>query len=91
MPATGEAYTDEPTVRDFWYYAVYTIDGCGLHSTAASAITGGTLNYHLGDVSDGVTPGQGNNEVYTEDISLLEGKFPVGFGALAADVRAWPH
>ncbi len=34
-------------------------------------MTGGTLNYHLGDVSDGVTAGDGDNVVTTGDISLL--------------------
>jgi len=59
-------YPDETTTRDFWYYAAYAVDGCGTRS-AVSAITDGTLNYHLGDVA----PGDGNNAVGTGDVSLL--------------------
>ncbi len=56
--------------RDFWYYAAYVQDGCGNYSPAAGP-TSGTLNYHLGDVSNGITAGTGNNAVFTEDLSLL--------------------
>jgi hypothetical protein len=34
-------------------------------------VTGGQLDYHLGDVSDGVTQGTGDNLVSTSDVSLL--------------------
>ncbi|MEZ4649388.1 MAG: FlgD immunoglobulin-like domain containing protein [Candidatus Eisenbacteria bacterium] len=61
---------DEPTDRGYWYYVVYTQDACGNWS-AASAMSDGVLNYHLGDVSDGGTPGQGDNLVSSPDISLL--------------------
>ncbi len=61
---------DEVAVRDFWYYVLFTKDGCG-NVSAVSNQTGGTLNYHLGDFSDGDTPGTGNNLVSTEDISAL--------------------
>ena len=77
VAASDEASTDEPGARDFWYYAAYTIDACGNYSATASAMTGGTLNYHLGDVSDGTTPGQGNNSVATEDISLLGANYGI--------------
>lgn len=76
LPATSTGYADEPATRDFWYYAAYVADECG-NTSPASAITGGTLNYHLGDVSDGTTPGAGNNLVGTEDISLLGGFYGV--------------
>lgn len=56
--------------RDFWYYTAYVTDACGNHSAAAT-MTGGTLNYHLGDVSNGITAGTGNNLVNTADMSLL--------------------
>lgn len=70
LPATSTGYADEPPVRDFWYYAAYVADECG-NTSPVSAITAGTLNYHLGDVSDGVTAGAGDNLVSTQDISLL--------------------
>ena len=63
-------YDDLPPARDYWYYVAFVTDACGNRS-AVSNRTGGTLDYLLGDVSDGVTPGLGNNRVFTEDISLL--------------------
>jgi hypothetical protein len=70
IPATSTGYTDEPPVRDFWYYAAYVADECG-NTSPVSAITSGTLNYHLGDVTNGVVNGTGDNLVSTGDISLL--------------------
>ncbi|MBK7672613.1 MAG: hypothetical protein IPJ24_14695 [bacterium] len=70
VSATALSYIDEPATRDFWYYAAFVTDGCG-NVSAASALTGGTLNYHLGDVSDEITAGSGDNLVSTADISLL--------------------
>lgn len=68
VDASGE--TDLPPSRGYWYYAVYTKDECG-NLSAVSNVTTGTLDYHLGDVSDGDTPGVGDNFVGSEDISLL--------------------
>src|SRR5204862_4584153 len=48
-----------------------------------SAMTGGTLDYHLGDVSDGVTAGQGDNKVTTADVSLLGAHYGASGPALA--------
>ncbi len=62
--------TDDPPGRDFWHYVVFTKNASG-GTSAVSNITGGTLNYHLGDVSDGATPGQGDNLVGMPDVSLL--------------------
>lgn len=76
LPATSTACTDEPPVRDFWYYAAYVSDECG-NTSPVSAITGGTLNYHLGDFSDGTTVGAGNNLVFGEDISALGSHYGV--------------
>ncbi len=61
---------DEPAARDFWYYVAFVKDRCG-HVGPASNRTGGTLNYHLGDVSKGSATCVGNNRVATEDISML--------------------
>ncbi len=60
---------DEPATRGFWYYVAVTRDECG--NAAISNRTAGALNYHLGDVSDGATPGQGDNTVTTPDVSLF--------------------
>ncbi|MBZ0269630.1 T9SS type A sorting domain-containing protein [bacterium] len=80
---TADGQEDDPgTTRDFWYYVVFTEDGCN-NVSAASNMTGGVLNYHLGDVSNGGTPGQGNNVVTGVDLSLL-GSF---YGAFADSVN----
>jgi hypothetical protein len=73
---------DQPTPRDFYYYVAYAQDGYGTRSVASTR-TGGTLNYHLGDVSDGLTAGTGNNLVQTEDISLLGSHYGVVGAPLA--------
>jgi hypothetical protein len=78
----GTSFTDEVTTRDFWYYVAFVKDPCGSVGPVSNR-TGGTLNYHLGDVSDGSTPGQGDNQVFTEDISLLG--FHYGITLVPAD------
>lgn len=82
VTATGQ--TDEVTTRDFWYYVAYVQDACGNWS-AVSNQTGGTLNYHLGDVADGVTDCAGNNLVSTADLSLLGAHY----GATLSDPDAY--
>ena len=67
---TASGQLDEPATRDFWYYVVYTKDACG-NVSSVSNLSSGTLNYHLGDVHDGVTNCAGNNQVTTGDISFL--------------------
>jgi hypothetical protein len=67
QPVGAPAYVDEPATRDFYYYAAIVIDDCGNRSVA-STFTGGTLNYHLGDVAPIPT---GDNLVNTLDISRL--------------------
>ena len=62
--------TDEPASRDYWYYVAYVTDGFGTRS-AVSNRTAGTLDYHLGDFSNGITAGAGDNQVSTPDLSLL--------------------
>src|SRR6185369_1326359 len=63
------------------YYVAYAKDACGNVSPVSNR-TGGTLDYHLGDVSDGVTPGQGDNSVSTADLSLLGAHYGQSGGAL---------
>jgi hypothetical protein len=65
---TASGGKDEPATRDFWYYVVFTKDACG-NVSAVSNQTGGTLNYHLGDVTP--PTGGGDNLVNSIDISLL--------------------
>jgi hypothetical protein len=79
VSASGGA--DLPGARDFYYYVAYARDGFGTWS-AASNRTAGALSYHLGDVSDGLTAGTGNNQVFTEDISLLGANYGLSGAAL---------
>src|SRR5262249_3931633 len=82
---TAPGGTDEPSVRDFYYYVAF-VHGEGLNVSAASARTPGTLNYQLGDVSDGVAPGSGDNRVTLADLSLLGAHYGIsGAAALAFD------
>jgi hypothetical protein len=62
-----EDYVD---VRDFHYYVCYTVDGGGNWSSPSNR-TDGTLSYHLGDVSDGVSSCSDDNQVSTADLSAL--------------------
>jgi cohesin domain-containing protein/flagellar hook capping protein FlgD len=61
---------DETTVRDFYYYVAFVKDACG-NVSGVSNETGGTLNYHLGDVEPLVGVVRGDNQVSTSDVSNL--------------------
>lgn len=56
--------------RGFHYFVVTARDAYGNPSSISSP-SSGTLNYHLGDVSNGVATCAGNNRVGPEDISML--------------------
>jgi hypothetical protein len=75
--------TDEPPARGYYYYVAF-VHGSGSIVSGASNKTTGTLNYHLGDVSNGVAPGTGDNKVNILDISLLGAHYGLtGAGASA--------
>ena len=67
---TTSGGVDHPTARDFYYYVAYARNTCG-DLSPVSAMSSGSLNYHLGDVSDGATPGVGDNLVDGADVSAL--------------------
>jgi hypothetical protein len=67
---TGTGTTDTPGARDFYYYVAFVVDQYGTRS-AVSNRTAGALDYAVGDVSNGATPGAGDNLVNLLDISLL--------------------
>src|SRR5262249_33533639 len=77
---------DEPATRDFWYYVAYVRDGFATLSPVSNR-TSGTLDYHLGDVTDGVTPGLSDNEVTTADVSVLGAHY--GITGAAVDAFAY--
>lgn len=66
----GACWSDQPSSRDFYYYTVVVRDRFG-NVSAPSTMTTGTLNYHLGDTSDGATTCTGDNHVDAADISAL--------------------
>jgi hypothetical protein len=68
LPGAPTSFVDYPGTRDFWYYVAYVKDACGNWSGVSNR-TGGTLDYHLGDVT---TPlAVGDNVVTGLDISAL--------------------
>jgi hypothetical protein len=67
---TASGQTDQPSTRDYWYYVLFKTDVCS-NASPVSNLTGGTLNYLLGDVSDGLADCAGNNLVNMGDVSLL--------------------
>jgi hypothetical protein len=79
--ATASGQTDETPwpSRDFWYYVAFAKDACG-NVSAVSNKTGGTLNYHLGDVHNGTTDCTGNNIVSTSDVSFLGSHYGITLG-----------
>jgi hypothetical protein len=79
---TASGQVDSPGSRDDWYYVAYGRDGCG-DVSPVSAMTGGTLDYHLGDYTDGITNGTGDNTVNTADASHLGANYGASGGALA--------
>jgi hypothetical protein len=67
---TSSPGNDRTATRDFYYFVAFVTDACG-NVSGPSTVTGGTLNYHLGDVHNGVTNCVGNDLVNTSDISFL--------------------
>jgi len=84
--ALGTAgFADDAGARNYWYY-VAVVRGAGDNYSGVSNRTSGTLNYRLGDVSNGVAPGTGNNTVGTEDISTLGAHYGITGAANVAPV-----
>ncbi|MEZ4652722.1 MAG: FlgD immunoglobulin-like domain containing protein [Candidatus Eisenbacteria bacterium] len=73
---TASGQSDDPGTRGYWYYVVFTKDECG-NVSGVSNLSVGHLDYHLGDVTDGTTPGNGDNEVGVDDISLLGANYGI--------------
>ena len=83
---TTNGGVDQPPTRDFWYYVAYARNECG-DVSAVSAVTAGALDYHLGDVSDGATPGTGDNLVNAADLSELGAHY----GLIGDDVAPYGY
>jgi hypothetical protein len=76
---TGTETVDQPPTRDFWYYVAFVRDVCDNVSPVSNR-TAGTLNYHLGDVYDGTSHGQGDNLVGIDDVTVLGAGYGTGAG-----------
>ena len=83
--AATSGLVDHPATRGSWHYVAFLTDSCGNRS-AVSNLTHGSLDYHLGDVSDGVTRGTGNDRVGLEDVSLLGAHYGISGATLVSDV-----
>ncbi len=79
LPAQDASFDDLTGDRNVWYFAAVTTDLYGNRS--ASLMTGGILNYVLGDVSDGGAPiADGDNHVFTADLTLLGSRYGTNDG-----------
>lgn len=74
---------DQAAPRGFWHYVARVTNACRIVS-APSNMTAGTLDYVLGDVSNGITTGIGNNRDGMEDITLLGAHYGIGAATIAA-------
>ncbi len=79
---------DLPTVRGSFHYVAFVTDSCGNRSLVSNR-TNGTLDYHLGDVSNGVLRGQGDNKVQLEDVSLLGAHYGISGATIVSDSVAY--
>ena len=80
-PVTASGQTDEPASRDAWSYVVFAKNSFGQVS-AVSNRTAPAPDYALGDVSDGLVAGQGDNLVGDADVSLLGAHYGISGSAL---------
>ncbi len=69
-PVSASGQTDDPPVRDTWFYVVFSKSACDVVSPVSN-VTAGIPNYLLGDVTDGTTACAGDGAVGTPDVSLL--------------------
>jgi hypothetical protein len=79
----ASGYVDTAAPRGFWYYVARVADACGNISLVSNR-TRGTLDYVLGDVSNGAAPGSGDNAVGIEDLSLLGANYGIGAALIAS-------
>jgi hypothetical protein len=81
VTASGQA--DEPSSRDAWTYVAFMKNAAGAVSSVSNK-TSPTTNYALGDVSNGVTAGAGDNQVTDADVSLLGANYGISGSAIVS-------
>ena len=79
--AATSGLVDTPPTRGFWHYVAFVTDSCANVSFVSNR-SQGSLDYHLGDVTNGVTRGTGDNRVSTEDVSLLGAHYGLAGAAI---------
>ena len=79
---------DVPPGRGFWHYVAFLTDSCGNRSAVSNRTTG-SLDYHLGDVTNGLVRGAGDNRVRIEDVSLLGAHYGISGATLVTDSVAY--
>jgi cysteine-rich repeat protein len=67
---TPTSVHDTPSTRDFYYYVAFEHDLYD-NESPVSNMTPGTLDYHLGDTSDGTSLCVGDNHVSLPDLSFF--------------------
>lgn len=82
-PVVQAAGLDDPPARDQWFYVAFVRNTCGLASPPSN-LSGGALDYVLGDVSDGATNCAAGGEagdglVSTPDLSVLGSSYGAVF------------
>jgi hypothetical protein len=82
ISATTPGVTDEPASRDQYFYVAF-VKGAGLNVSAASNRTDGTLDYQLGDFTNGLVADAGDNLVSTADLSVLGSHYGLSGAAVA--------
>jgi hypothetical protein len=80
---TASGGTDEPSTRDAWSYLVFLKNAAGAVSSVSNK-TAPTPNYALGDVTNGVTAGVGDNQVTPVDVSLLGAHYGISGSAITS-------
>src|SRR5205807_9579492 len=75
---TASGQSDDVGVRDEYYYAAFARNDCGAWSTVSN-VSGGLVNYRLGDVHDGVAGHEctGDGVVGTADVSYFSANYGV--------------
>ena len=86
-PNATSGLLDVPPGRGSWHYVATLTDSCG--NASVSNVTAGSLDYHLGDVSNGLVRGMGDNRVRVEDVSLLGAHYGISGGTLVSDSVAY--
>ena len=80
---TASGQSDEPSGRDAWVYVAFAKNAAGAVSGVSNK-TAPAPNYALGDVTNGITAGTGDNQVTDADVSLLGAHYGISGSAITS-------